>query len=212
MKTVLIIDHGERCPEDALTLLRASGYAVELSTPDEALRSGPEPETSRRVPGGQERISEELRQASLVMENSPVVLFRWRAEEGWPVDLASTNVSRFGYAKEELLSGAVPFSALVHPDDLERVAQEVGGYSAAGCDSFQQEYRIVTRGGKSAGFTTARRSNVILTERSPTIMGSSLTSLSEGRLKRLCGRARIGCGAYSWWRPSASEWCATGSC
>jgi len=148
MKTVLIIDHGEHCPEDAVTLLRAHGYAVELSAPDEAFRKEPEPEASRSVPGGQERISEELRQASLVMENSPVVLFRWRAEEGWPVDLVSANVSLFGYAKEELLSGVVPFSALVHPDDLDRVALEVAGYAAAGFDSFQQEYRIVTRGGE----------------------------------------------------------------
>jgi len=149
MKTVLIIDHGERCPEDAVNLLRASGYAVEMPTPEEALRSGPEAEASRRVPGEQQRIHEELLQANLVVENSPVVLFRWRAEEGWPVDLVSANVSRFGYAKEELLNGAVPFSSLVHPDDLERVALEIAGYAAAGVDNFQQEYRIITKGGEA---------------------------------------------------------------
>jgi PAS domain S-box-containing protein len=95
----------------------------------------------------QKRISEELSQANLVVENSPVVLFRWRAAEGWPVELVSANVTRFGYTKEELLSGYVPFSSLVHPDDLERVGSEVQAYSASGIDQFRQEYRIVARDG-----------------------------------------------------------------
>jgi PAS domain S-box-containing protein len=95
----------------------------------------------------QKRISEELRQASLVMENSPVALFRWRAAEGWPVELVSANVTRFGYTREELLSASVPFSSLVHPDDLERVSWEVQEYTSRGPDEFQQEYRVVTKDG-----------------------------------------------------------------
>ena len=95
----------------------------------------------------QKRIAEELSQANLVVENSPVVLFRWRAAEGWPVELVSANVTRFGYTKEELLSGSVPFSSFVHPDDLERVGSEVQAYAASGTDQFRQEYRIVARDG-----------------------------------------------------------------
>ncbi len=88
-----------------------------------------------------------LRQANLVVENSPVVLFRWKAVEGWPVEMVSQNVSQFGYTQEELLSGAIPFAALVHHEDLDRVGREVREYSAIGTDRFQQEYRIVTRDG-----------------------------------------------------------------
>lgn len=95
------------------------------------------------------RSEEALRQANLVVENSPAVLFRWKASEGWPVALVSRNISQFGYTPEELLSGAVPFSAIVHPDDLKRVGAEVEGYSAAGVDQFQQQYRIVTRKGEA---------------------------------------------------------------
>jgi PAS domain S-box-containing protein len=91
---------------------------------------------------------EDLRQANLVVENSPVVLFRWRAAAGWPVVMVSRNVIQFGYAPEELLSGAVPFAALVHPDDLDRVTREVQAYSAAGVNNFQQEYRIVSKDGR----------------------------------------------------------------
>jgi PAS domain S-box-containing protein len=91
---------------------------------------------------------EALEQAQLVIRNSPVVLFRWGTEESWPVLYVSENVSQFGYTPRELVSGEVPYSALVHPDDLARVAQEVKGHSAAARESFTQEYRILTRGGQ----------------------------------------------------------------
>ena len=95
------------------------------------------------------KLAEEaLKQANLVVENSPVVLFRWKATKGWPVEMVSQNVSQFGYTPEELLSGAVPFAAMVYPDDLDRVAGEVQEYSASGVDRFQQEYRIVAKDGK----------------------------------------------------------------
>ena len=91
---------------------------------------------------------QKLRQANLVLENSPAVLFRWKAEPGWPVDMVSQNVSFFGYTQEELLSGRVPFAELVHPEDLDRVAAEVAEYTLRGDDRFQQEYRIVARDGE----------------------------------------------------------------
>ena len=91
---------------------------------------------------------EVLRQAHLVVENSPAVLFRWGVGEGWPVEIVSSNVTQFGYTPEELLSGVVPFSSLVHPQDLERVQHEVQEYSAKGVDRFYQEYRILTPNGE----------------------------------------------------------------
>ena len=92
-------------------------------------------------------LEERLRQANLVVENSPAVLFRWKAEEGWPTLLVSENVAQFGYTREELLSGDVPFAAMVFPGDLERVAAEVRQKTDQGLDRYEQEYRIVTRDG-----------------------------------------------------------------
>ena len=88
-----------------------------------------------------------LRQANLVVENSPVVLFRWKAAAGWPVEYVSGNVIQFGYTPHELLTGGTPYTSLVHPDDLTRVAREVQQYSDSGVDRFQQEYRILTKDG-----------------------------------------------------------------
>ncbi|MFA5348704.1 MAG: PAS domain S-box protein, partial [Methanoregula sp.] len=88
-----------------------------------------------------------LQQARLVVENSPVVLFRWEAAEGWPVAYVSNNVIQFGYTPGEFLSGTVSFSSIVYPGDLERVTAEVQENSASGVCQFTQEYRIVTKSG-----------------------------------------------------------------
>jgi len=74
---------------------------------------------------------EAIRQANLVVENSPAVLFRWRAAEGWRSPW-SPKCDPIRYTPQELLSGVVPFASMVHPDDLDRVAREVQEYSANG--------------------------------------------------------------------------------
>jgi two-component system sensor histidine kinase/response regulator len=103
----------------------------------------------------QDAITEALRkseeyfsQAQLVLEGSPVVLFRWRPEPGWPVELVTENVSRFGYSQAQLLSGEVAFVSMVHPDDLQRVTAEVQAYSDEGTDSFDQTYRFLSPQGE----------------------------------------------------------------
>jgi PAS domain S-box-containing protein len=83
-----------------------------------------------------------------VVQNSPVVLFRWRAETGWPVVFVSDKVSQFGYAPDDLLSGKIPFATMVHPDDLERVTKEVMIHSQQGDLDFTKEYRIRTQQGE----------------------------------------------------------------
>ncbi len=92
--------------------------------------------------------SKNARQARLVVENSPVTLFRWKAAEGWPVEFVSENVVQFGYAPEELLSGSVSFASLIHPADLERVMAELRGHGDDASGTFSQEYRIVTKCGE----------------------------------------------------------------
>ena len=91
------------------------------------------------------KAEEALRQANLVVEKSPVILFRWRMEEGWPVSFVSGNVEQLGYSAEELLDSAFRFASIVHPDDLARVGQEVAAHLANGVDQFQQEYRLVAK-------------------------------------------------------------------
>ncbi|MFC6758055.1 MULTISPECIES: PAS domain S-box protein [Haloarcula] len=80
----------------------------------------------------------------------PAVVFKWRNDDGWPVEYVSGNVAdTFGYTAEELESGAVPYADLIHDDDLDRIAEEVGVQSDGTVDRFTHEpYRMVTRSGQ----------------------------------------------------------------
>lgn len=94
-------------------------------------------------------MEEALQEANLVVENSPVVLFRWKATDDWPVELVSANVIQFGYTPEEFLSGTIDYSSIIHPEDLERVTREVRDYCAGGAGQFLLEYRITTKWGST---------------------------------------------------------------
>jgi PAS domain S-box-containing protein len=94
-----------------------------------------------------DRLTATLREASLVVENSPAVLFRWKGADEWPVELVSENVTQFGYAPDDFLSGAISYSSILHPYDLERITREVHDFCAEGAGQFRLEYRIMTKGG-----------------------------------------------------------------
>ena len=100
--------------------------------------------------------AKEQRAATLELERyrrffqaGPVIVFRWRAAPGWPVEDVSPNVVQlFGVSAGDFLSGVAPYSASVHPEDLERVAREVQAHASSGAQSFDQEYRIVRPDGE----------------------------------------------------------------
>jgi PAS domain S-box-containing protein len=94
-----------------------------------------------------DHLTATLRQANLVVENSPVVLFRWKSDDYWPVELVSGNIIQFGYTSDEFLSGSITYSSILHPDDLERVTREVHDFCDWGFDQFRLEYRIITKVG-----------------------------------------------------------------
>jgi len=84
-----------------------------------------------------------------IVNRSPAVAFSWRATANWPVEFVSDNIQQFGYKPDDFYSGSVPYSDIVHPEDLARVGAEVAHYSRQPqCDSFTQEYRIITSDGR----------------------------------------------------------------
>jgi len=80
-----------------------------------------------------------------IVNKSPAVVFLWQNAEGWPVEFVSENVRQFGYEPKEFLSGKLLFSDIIHPDDLERITQEVSRYSENEGKQFTQEYRVFTK-------------------------------------------------------------------
>ncbi len=97
-----------------------------------------------------DRIQELLRiqeEQLRIINTSPAVSFLWRAEENWPVDMVSENISQFGYTRDDFLTGRVLYSAIIHPEDLGRVGSEVEYNSTHGIDDYSQEYRISAKDG-----------------------------------------------------------------
>jgi PAS domain S-box-containing protein len=80
----------------------------------------------------------------------PAVVFKWRNDDGWPVEYVSENVTEtFGYTPEQLTSGTVPYAELIHEDDIERIESEVESKSDETTQRFSHEpYRMVTASGE----------------------------------------------------------------
>jgi len=92
-----------------------------------------------------------LKEAYNIINRSPVVLFLWKNEEGWPVEFVSDNVQKlFGYTEAEFISGRVSYVESIHPEDQNRVTEEIINYSKEkGIIEFDHKpYRIVTKDGK----------------------------------------------------------------
>lgn len=88
------------------------------------------------------------RELERIINISPAIAFLWRAEQGWPVEFVSDNVTLWGYVPDDLTSGRVPYTSIVYPDDLPRVAAEVRQYSEQGRHEFTQEYRVLFKSGE----------------------------------------------------------------
>ncbi len=89
----------------------------------------------------------ELRLLRSVLNNGPAVVLVWRFDEKWPIHFASNNVSQFGYAAEDLLSGRLSWWNIVHPDDASRLRTDVVEHRDSASDEFHQSYRLVTAEG-----------------------------------------------------------------
>jgi PAS domain S-box-containing protein len=97
-----------------------------------------------------------------VINTSPAVAFLWRAEENWPVETVSSNISNFGYSVDDFESGRIVYSSIIHPDDLGQVSAEVESNSENHIDDFRQIYRIFGKDGSEYwidDFTHIRRDN-----------------------------------------------------
>ena len=89
-----------------------------------------------------------LETASHVVEASPVVLFRWLAEEGWPVQYVSENVRRWGYSADSLLRNELRYEEMVHPDDRKWLHSDVDHHTRHNINSYQQFYRLLHADGR----------------------------------------------------------------
>ncbi|MDI1444560.1 PAS domain-containing protein [Polyangium sp. 6x1] len=104
-----------------------------------------EREVNRAVTSLGARLEERL-----LFSVGPVVVFRWRAEPGWPVEYVSPNVLDLtGYPAEEFLSFTRTYNDLILPEDLPRITEELRTFEASRAEWFTQSpYRITKRDGR----------------------------------------------------------------
>ena len=102
------------------------------------------------------RVENELRETSdkrkdleRIVNNSPAVAFLLKAEDGWPVEYVSPNISQFGLDADDFDKGRLLFSSVVHEEDLPRVQAAVARHSVAPVGrNLALEYRIMNRRGE----------------------------------------------------------------
>jgi len=94
------------------------------------------------------RTEEELRLAQVIIDNSPVVLFRRMAGEKPTLVYVSDNIRQMGYTAREFLDDKIHFKDIVHPDDFERLAAEIRQYAEEDVEEYTQFYRMMTKDGR----------------------------------------------------------------
>ncbi len=98
------------------------------------------------------RVEQELRESQDIINSSPTVVFRWGiGDSSWPVEFVSENVEKlFGYTSDDFMSHKVSYTDTIHPDDLERVRNEVLQFNENPDEEVlgHESYRIVTKSGE----------------------------------------------------------------
>ncbi len=112
---------------------------------------------SARVVTTERRAEEALRESRRMLEeernlflDGPVVVFKWKNAEGWPVEYVSHNVEKvLGYSSTEFMDAKILYQKIIHPEDLPTVKKEITDNIAQGNTAYQhQPYRLKKRNGE----------------------------------------------------------------
>jgi sigma-B regulation protein RsbU (phosphoserine phosphatase) len=94
-----------------------------------------------------DNTEEALRMAEVIVDRSPTILFRRKADDKSTLVYVSNNIEQIGYTAEAFLSGRMHFREIVHPDDIERVGAEIEAYAEKDVEEYTQVYRILAQNG-----------------------------------------------------------------
>lgn len=85
---------------------------------------------------------DKLKELENIINASPIVVFLWHADQAWTVEFISQNVEQFGFSQQDYLDGKTTFLQRIHPEDVERVQEELTECLNVGAEEFIQEFRI----------------------------------------------------------------------
>jgi PAS domain S-box-containing protein len=92
-----------------------------------------------------------MEELNAIVNRSPVVVFVWEDSGDRLVTFVTENVTEvFGYTAEEFITGRVKYPDILHPEDRQRVLQEVsdGNHLNSRGELIHSPYRILTKNGR----------------------------------------------------------------
>ncbi len=101
----------------------------------------------KAIESERDRTEEALRLAQVIIDQSPVILFRRLAGDDPKLVYVSPNIAQFGYVSEDFINDRISFRDIVYPEDTDRVAEEISGYVDQDVEEYFQVYRILTKNG-----------------------------------------------------------------
>ncbi len=100
---------------------------------------------------GENKGTQALQLAELIIDNSPAILFRRLAADDpkqRKMVYVSPNISRFGYQAEDFLNDTIMFRDIVYLGDSKRTLKEIKNFVEKNIETYTQIYRIITRSGE----------------------------------------------------------------
>jgi diguanylate cyclase (GGDEF)-like protein/PAS domain S-box-containing protein len=91
-----------------------------------------------------ERRTRELSDANIIVQNSPVILYRLRGEPSFPLIYVSHNIIKLGHDPDTLLASANWSQRLIHPDDRAKVGEAMGRVLEKDAQGASIEFRLCT--------------------------------------------------------------------
>ncbi|WP_052501662.1 PAS domain S-box protein [Thiomicrospira microaerophila] len=92
--------------------------------------------------------TEALQAERNLFSTGPVFVITWGPTEDWPVTYVSDNIIEIlGYSPAEMMAPDFRYANLIHPDDIQRIGDEVMHNIAQHIDVYEQSYRLRMKNG-----------------------------------------------------------------
>lgn len=94
-----------------------------------------------------EERTRELSNANIIVQNSPVILYRLRGDPSFPLIYVSHNITKLGHDPHALLSSSSWAQSLIHPDDQAKVGEAMARILEKDADGASIEFRLLAGDG-----------------------------------------------------------------
>jgi diguanylate cyclase (GGDEF)-like protein/PAS domain S-box-containing protein len=94
-----------------------------------------------------ETRTRELSNANIIVQNSPVILYRLRGEPAFPLIYVSHNITKLGHDPARLTASPDWAKSLIHPDDRSKVGEAMRRLLERSSDGSSIEFRLTTPDG-----------------------------------------------------------------